>query len=105
MFDNTITMGNLIQIVAMLLGGLYFLYTIKQEIALLANSQRNFVERLGKIDTDLAQLANVTIEIARQGERMTAQDRRLQELSNRMDDLGKITKLLLPPARARRNRD
>lgn len=105
MFDTTVTMGNIIQIVVILISGLIFLYRMESRLVLLTNIQENFTQRLSKIDAELEKLASVTIQIARQDERMTAQDVRLQEFSNRLEDLGKLTKLLLPPARVRRSKD
>lgn len=105
MFDTTVTMGNIIQIVVILISGLIFLYRMESRLILLTNIQENFTQRLSKIDAELEKLSNVTIQIARQDERMTAQDNRLQEFSNRLEDLGKLTKLLLPPARVRRSKD
>lgn len=109
MFDNTITMGNVLQIVAMMLCGLYFVWVMEKKISLLALTQTNLAERLSKIDIELQQLTKITVDIARQDERMTAQDTRIQELSNRVEDVYKLTTLLLPaPAgrpRPRRNKD
>lgn len=109
MFDNTVTMGNVLQIVAMMLGGLYFVWIMEKKISLLALTQTNLTERLSKIDVELQQLTKITVDIARQDERMTAQDTRIQELSNRVEDVYKLTTLLLPaPAarpRTRRNKD
>lgn len=104
MFDSTVTMGNLLQIIAMLLGGLYFIWVMEKKISILAINHTNFSERLTKIDIELQALAKITVEIARQDERMTAQDKRLQELSVRIEDLSKLTKLLLPVGRARRSK-
>lgn len=105
MFDNTITMGNVLQIIAMLLGGLYFIWVMEKKISLLAITQTNFAGKLSEIETEVKNLTKITLEIAVQGERMNALDRRLNELSIRIDDQSKLTKLLLPPARVRRNKD
>lgn len=104
MFDSTITMGNILQIVAMLLGGLYFVWVMDKRIAILNMTQATFTERLTKIDVELQQLTKITVDIARQDERMTAQDTRVQELSNRVEDLSKLTTLMLPaPSGTRSN--
>lgn len=104
--ESTISVGNLLQIVAMLAGGFYFLYTMKGEMSILTVIQKQFASRLDKIDQELVLLSKVTVDLARQDERMTAQDKRLQELSIRIDDLNKLTKLLLSPlSRARRSKD
>ena len=109
MFDNTVTMGNVLQIVAMMLGGLYFVWVMEKKISILAITQTALTDRLTKIDVELQQLTKITVDIARQDERMTAQDTRIQELSNRVEDVYKLTTLLLPApmarSRTRRNKD
>ncbi len=85
MFDTTINIGALLQIAAMLGGGLYFLWKIQTQLEILNNTQMSFSKKIEKIDRELEELAKVTIEIARQDERMNAQDIRLQELSIRLE--------------------
>ena len=108
MFDNTVTMGNLLQILAMMLGGLYFVWVMEKKISILTVTQTNLTERLTKIDVELQQLTKIAIDIARQDERMSSQDTRMQELSNRVEDISKLTTLLLPAptnrSRTRRNK-
>jgi hypothetical protein len=103
--DATVSIGNLLQILAMLGGGFWFLYSVKGEMSGLTIIQKQFADRLEKIDKQLEILAKTTIELAKQEVRMNNIDARQQEFSNRLDDIGKLTKLLLPPGRARRNRD
>ena len=107
MFDNTITMGNLLQIIAMLLGGLYFVWVMEKKIALLTVTQTTFAAKLTEIDTEVKNITKITVEMAIQNERLVALDKRLNELSIRIEDTGKLTKLLLPPARSprRSNKD
>lgn len=83
--DGSINIGNLLQIIIMLGGGIYFLYSIKTEMAVMGNIQKNFSDKLTRVDLQLEELARVIIEMAKQGERMLAQDVRMQELSNRLD--------------------
>lgn len=103
--DATVSIGNLLQMLVMLGAGIWFLYTVKGELSTLAQIQKQFAERLDRIDKELELLSKTTIEIAKQEVRMNNIDSRLQELSNRLEDQGKLVKLLLPPARPRRNRD
>lgn len=85
-FDGTINLGTLLNIAAMLAGGLYFLWEVKAKLSILTNSHQGLVERLDKVDHKLEALGQTTIIIARQEERMAAQDGRIQELSNRFND-------------------
>lgn len=84
--DPTISIGHIIQILAILAGGFYFIWEMRTKMLLLANAGESVARRLDKVDMQLEKLAGVTIDLARQEERMTAQDLRIQELSNRLDD-------------------
>lgn len=105
MFDNTVTMGNVLQIVAMLLGGLYFVWIMEKKISILALTQTNFSNKLIEIETEVKNITRITVEMAIQNERLVALDKRLNELSIRIEDTGKLTKLLLPAPRSRRSKD
>lgn len=87
MLDATVSLGNLLQIIAMLGGGLYFLYSMKGELAVINNVQQNFKDQLNVMNEELKVLSKITIEIARQDERMNAQDIRLTTLSVRIDEV------------------
>ena len=87
MFDLTISMGNILQIAAMLGGGLYFLFSIKAELIKMSTIQEMFTNRLSILETDIKKLSEVTIEMARQNERMTSQDNRINTITLRLDDL------------------
>jgi len=85
MFDTTINMGTILQILTMIIGGGYFLWQMKAELAVVHSHQSAFSKALEKMDQEITILSNATVDIARQDERMNAQDSRLQELSNRLD--------------------
>ena len=97
-FDSSISVGTLIQVAVLIGGGLWFVWEMRTRMALLGNAQHKFIERPTRIDDQLENLAKVTIEIARQDERMNAQDARIQELSNRLD----LTRAPHKPVPARR---
>lgn len=81
----------ILQILAMVAGGLFFLYQIKAQLILMAASQQNLSDRLKQLEVEIKQLAEVTIDLAKQGERMTALDLRMTNLSTRVDDYIKLT--------------
>lgn len=86
MFDLTISMGNILQIFAMLFGGLFFLYRMEARLIVLSAVQETFVNRLTNLETEVKKLADVTVEIARQDERMTSQDLRINTIAIRVDE-------------------
>lgn len=82
------TLGNILtilQICAIVGGFVYFSARMENKIVLLANAHQSFIQRLDKVDSKLDGLTVVTTQIARQEERMVAQDQRMQEISNRLD--------------------
>lgn len=84
------TLGNILtifQILGILGGGLWAIARVEAKIGNLTISHSNFVGRLDKMDNKLDAFNNVLIQLAKQEERMTAQDLRLQELSARLDSM------------------
>jgi len=83
-------LGNVLtvmQIIAILGGGMFFLYRMEGKIQLITTVQSAFIERLDKVDIKLEQLTGVVIQIARQEQRLDASDKRLQEISTRIDGM------------------
>lgn len=82
------TLGNILtilQILAIISGGIWFSARMEAKIGALTSAHANFVSRLDKVDGKLDGFNNVLVQLAKQEERMTAQDSRLQELSMRID--------------------
>ncbi len=76
----------------MLLGGLFFLYRMEARLIVLSTVQETFTAKLREMETELKKLAEVTIEIARQDERMTSQDLRINTIALRLDEYLRISK-------------
>ena len=85
-FDSTISIGNILTIASMLIGGLFFLWRMEARIIVMTSAQEMLTNRLAVIDREIKDLAKITIEIARQDERMTNQDIRVNTLALRLDD-------------------
>lgn len=77
MIDWTVSVGNILTMVGFFGGGLLFVLTMRADIKLIS-------QRLTEVEKDLSQITNVIVEIARQSERLTAQDRRMNDISNRL---------------------
>lgn len=95
MFDTTINMGNLIQIVVMIIGGIVFLLRMERKVIILTERLENIyrerddqhksnIVKFNEIEDQLKKLIDVIVELARLNERMAAIDGRVQELSNRL---------------------
>ena len=100
------TLGNILQILqifVILSGGLFFLYQIKAQLIVLTSVQSTLGGRLELLETEIKKLSEVTIDLAKQGERMTALDLRMTTLSTRLDDFVKYSSII-EPKRLRQNR-
>lgn len=84
MFDATITLGTVLQIIAMVASIGYFVWKLQIQLEVLSAQHRTFAQRIDTVDTKLDKLSTVVIDIARQEERMDAQDKRIQELTSRI---------------------
>lgn len=74
----------ILQTIAIAVGGLFFLWQMKLELNLLKVNQQQVDVKLENITQKVNELGHAAIQIARQDERITAQDLRIQELSNRV---------------------
>lgn len=84
--DLNVTL-QILQILSILGGGFFFLARMEKKLAIVYTIQETFTRRLEKVDAELEKLTNVTVDMARQSERMTAFDVRLTAVSVRIDDL------------------
>lgn len=71
--EMTISIGNLLTILAFLVGGIGFVYTIRSDVG--AQGQR-----LDAVESELRKLGEILIALGRQDERLTAMDRRIEDL-------------------------
>ncbi len=83
-FDWTVSLGNLISLVGFIGVGLSMFYGMRADIRLLNARIVNVEGDLNKIDQTLQQIVKVFVEVARQDERMSSMDRRMNDLSNRL---------------------
>jgi hypothetical protein len=79
-FEPTIKVGDLLTVVAILLGGLGFLWTMRGELNMLAQKLQLQSEDLRMQSTKLEKLAEVITLQAVQSERLNQMDRRIEDL-------------------------
>ena len=93
---NIDLLAKVIEIVAVVLGGFWFLANLKSQISILVSDSHNDrkanTERFSQIETELKELVKATVQLARQEERLLAADIRMQELSNRIEVLHSFRK-------------
>ena len=71
--EMTISIGNLLTILAFLVGGIGFVYTIRSDV-------RAQGLRLDAVESGLRKLSEILIALGRQDERLNAIDRRIDDL-------------------------
>jgi hypothetical protein len=73
LFDPTINYGHILTAVSFIVAGTAAFFGMKVEL-------QNLDQRVAKIEATLQQLANVVVQTARQDERLTAIERRVDRL-------------------------
>lgn len=86
-FDPTITLGSVLTLAGFVLGGIAFVYAIRSDVVKIGVRESQFRERLAALESDLKKMTDLLVAIARQDERMKAQDYRLDDLGERMGAL------------------
>lgn len=71
--EMTISLGNLLTILAFLIGGIGFVYTIRSDV-------RAQGERLDAVEHELQKLSDILIALGRQDERLNSMDRRIDDM-------------------------
>ncbi len=83
--EMTISLGNLLTILAFLIGGVGFVYTIRSDV-------RAQGDRLDAVEHELQKLSDILIALGRQDERLNAMDRRI-------DDMRRGEGFIVPPVK------
>lgn len=79
-FDPSITVGALLNMLAMLIGGTIFAVTVRGEV-------RALVQRVGRLETVTDALDKTLQRVAVQDERLNSHARRLEGLENQLLDI------------------
>ena len=96
---GTAELGNILtimQIVAILGGGMFFLYRMEGKIQIVTSTQSGFIQRLDKVDIKLDSLTTVIVQLAKQEQRLDGCDARIQELVNRIDSIASTANMRNP---------
>lgn len=96
------------EILTFIAGAVWFVSKLNSQISIILNQnhleRESNVLRFSEIETQLRELIKATVQLARQEERLSAQDARLQELSHRIDIIKEKRALTInaAPKRSRR---
>ena len=83
-FDWTISIGNIIMLISLVIGGIYAITTIKFDMRLIGSRVQRAELDLGAIITKMDGLTTVMIQIAQQEERIKALDVRVTLIATAM---------------------
>lgn len=78
------TVGNLLEILTIGIGGLFFLWELRSKLNILQFSNDSTIKHLERLDVDFKELAKVTISIASQQERLNSLEARIGEVSDNL---------------------
>ena len=81
MFDPRITFGNLVEVLVIALGGLFFLWELRTKLTILQITYDQFDKKLEKLDIEFKELAKVTTIIATQTERLNSFEHQLASIA------------------------
>jgi len=91
MIDYTITIGNLMSLVAIVMGGITFLIRVESRLNILIHERIMEKESTGKkfedIDTHLTKLGDALIQLAKQEVRMDGIEKRISELLQKIEEI------------------
>ncbi len=79
-FDPTISLGSIITAVAMLIGGIGFVWAMRGDIKLLAASLDFQSKRLEKVENSMNKVTEILVDVAAQGARLDGHDKLLDDL-------------------------
>lgn len=86
MFDATISLGTVLQTVTIIGSALIFIWKLHTKLEIMDTKQTAVVAKIDTIEKELEKLTTVTIEQAKQTQRLDNFESRLQEISNRIFD-------------------
>lgn len=79
-FDWTINLGHVLTLGGFFLGGMSLMFTIREDVRSMKASEGQNSVRLDNLERDMKVLADATLAIARQDERMNGFEHRLTAL-------------------------
>lgn len=84
MFDATINLGTLIQIISYIAAFIYFIWTIKTRLEVMDAKQAVISEDMKDMKMELGKLIQVTVEQARHSARLDYLESRIAELAKQL---------------------
>jgi hypothetical protein len=79
-FDNTVNLGHIISFVGFVVGGLGVVWTMRHDIV-------GIKTEMTSMQAELSKITDVLVASARQDEKLTAQDKRMNRIDEEIADL------------------
>lgn len=87
MVNWEISVGNLIYLTVIGIGGIWALLKLQVKVDSTASGVRRLEHRAGTIETAIKELEQATVQLAVQGERMNQQDARMNRIAQEIRDI------------------
>jgi hypothetical protein len=87
MIDWTVSVGNLLQIVVIMVGGVAVFFKLQGEVRIVRHDMNNLKERQEGLNEAFKQLGDILRQVAVQDERMAGWERRIAAVEDSVEDL------------------
>jgi hypothetical protein len=86
-FTGDVSLGSLIQVAVILLGGWIFVWELRTKLEVFAATYAVFVKRIDAMGEDISELKKAVTSVAVQSERLNAIEHRLEEMHDQLMDV------------------
>lgn len=87
MIDPTVSVGNLLQILVIIGGGISVFFALRADVRVMRHDMNNLKERQEALGEAFNQLGSILSKVAVQDERLIEQGRRLERIEGTIDEL------------------
>ena len=86
-FDWSINLGHILTVITFAIGGLSFVFAVRSDVRVMQRAEIGVGDRLRAVETQMKQMTDVVVALARQDERLVSQQMRLDRVDERVDAL------------------
>lgn len=87
MIDPTVSVGNLLQMIVIVVGGLSVFFALRADVRVMRHDMNNLKERQEALSEAFKQLGDILKQVAVQDERLVEQSRRIGAAERTIDEL------------------
>lgn len=82
LIDWSVSVGNLIQMLVIVVGGLSVFFTLRADVRVMRHDMSNMKERQDALNEAFKQLGNILTQVAVQDQRLVQMENKINELSH-----------------------